>query len=36
MCEDLGIPRVKELTKLSVCTRSGGGEPRRQSGRKER
>lgn len=36
MCEDLGISRVKELTKLSLCTRGDGGEPRRQSGRKDR
>lgn len=36
MCKDLGIPMVKELIELFLCTRGDGGEPSRQSGCKKR
>ena len=36
MCENLGISRVEKLTKLSIYTKDGSGEARRQSERKDR
>lgn len=36
MCEDLGVPRVKEFIELSLYTRGDRGEPRGQSGHKKR